>query len=285
MKAKGQHIPVNTLPEGSSRGIMFLKKRFDGPPEFDSVKRSHRDGGFTFIVQETGKTYIEIDFETYCITAPAIVFIHPEQVHRLVSFENAMLGTWIIALENIHGEYLTLLNKMAPVNPLAVSPVDMELLMQHVDLCLKLSHRQQEKLYSKILRDGCNALIGLVLSQYLPADEPEKKQNRYLNITQAFKTELENHFKTLKSPKEYAGLLHISTSYLNECVKTITGQSVSTQIRQRVVLEAKRLLYHSNRSVKEIANDLGYEDFSYFTRIFVKMAGMTPVVFRSENRD
>ncbi len=285
MREKAGEIPVNILPEGSFQGIMFLRKLFDGAPEFDSVKRPHRDGGFTFIVQEAGKTFIEIDFETYCIAAPAVIFIHPEQVHRLVSFESATVSTWIIALENINEEYLTVLNKMAPVNPLAVSPNDMDLMRHNADLCVKLISRNYERFHSKILKDLCNALMGLILSQYLSADEPLKTQSRYFIITHAFKNELERHFKTRKSPKEYAGLLNISTSYLNECVKAITGLSVSTQIQQRVILEAKRLLYHSNRSVKEIASDLGYEDFSYFTRIFVRMAGMTPVVFRNKNRD
>jgi AraC-like DNA-binding protein len=81
----------------------------------------------------------------------------------------------------------------------------------------------------------------------------------------------------------YAGSLNISTPYLNECVKTTTGYSVSWHIQQRVVLEAKRLLYHSDKSIKEIAGELGYDDYSYFTRLFVKVSGLTPVAFRNKN--
>jgi AraC-like DNA-binding protein len=73
-------------------------------------------------------------------------------------------------------------------------------------------------------------------------------------------------------------------SYLNECVKAVTGKSVTSQIQQRVTMEAKRLLYHSNRSVKEIAGDLGFDDHSYFTRLFTKVVGMTPLAFRAKNR-
>lgn len=83
----------------------------------------------------------------------------------------------------------------------------------------------------------------------------------------------------------YAKSLNISTPYLNECVKTATGNSVSYHIQQRVILEAKRLLYHSNKSIKEIAGELGYDDYSYFIRLFVKITGMTPLAFRTKNFD
>lgn len=61
----------------------------------------------------------------------------------------------------------------------------------------------------------------------------------------------------------YAGMLNISVPYLNECVKVITGSSVSHYIRNRIVLEAKRLIYHSDKSIKEIASELdGIKDFA-----------------------
>ncbi len=96
---------------------------------------------------------------------------------------------------------------------------------------------------------------------------------------------MEKDFKKVKNPAEYAKLLNISTSYLNECVKATTGKSVSTHIQQRIILEAKRLLFHSSRSVKEIAGELGYDDHSYFIRLFVKIVRSTPIVFRDKNRE
>ncbi|MBB5636811.1 methylphosphotriester-DNA--protein-cysteine methyltransferase [Pedobacter cryoconitis] len=77
--------------------------------------------------------------------------------------------------------------------------------------------------------------------------------------------------------------LNISTHYLNECVKNTTGQSISSHIQQRIILEAKRLLYHSDKSIKEIAAELGYDDYPYFSRLFTKVAGMSPKVFKKKN--
>ena len=76
---------------------------------------------------------------------------------------------------------------------------------------------------------------------------------------------------TTKRPTEYADTLNISSDYLNECVKNTTGNSVSYQIQQRIILELKRLLYYSDKSVKEISFEPGYEDYPYFSRLFTKV--------------
>jgi AraC-like DNA-binding protein len=96
---------------------------------------------------------------------------------------------------------------------------------------------------------------------------------------------LEQKFIETKSPSDYARALHISTPYLNECVRDVTGFPVSYHIQQRVILEAKRLLYHSNKTVKEIAAELGYDDHAYFSRVFTKITGMTALAFRNKNLD
>ena len=87
---------------------------------------------------------------------------------------------------------------------------------------------------------------------------------------------------TTKRPTEYADTLNISSDYLNECVKNTTGNSVSYQIQQRIILEAKRLLYYSDKSVKEISFELGYDDYPYFSRLFTKVAGITAPDFRKQ---
>ncbi|WP_293312349.1 AraC family ligand binding domain-containing protein, partial [Pedobacter sp. UBA5917] len=106
MGTKNKNIPVNILPEGTYRGIMVMREAFDGAPGFEEVERSHRDGGYTFIIQERGSTQIEIDFQTYCIRAPSVMFIRPDQVHRLIAFEDAFISTSIITEDNIRAEYL-----------------------------------------------------------------------------------------------------------------------------------------------------------------------------------
>lgn len=108
---------------------------------------------------------------------------------------------------------------------------------------------------------------------------------RYEIITKAFKAVLESSFITAKSPSEYAEKLNISTPYLNECIKNTTGFSTTHHIQQRIILEAKRLLYHSDKSIKEIAAELGYDDYPYFSRLFTKITGISALAFRNKNFD
>jgi AraC-like DNA-binding protein len=283
MRKASKHIPVNKLPIDSCGGIMMMRESFHGSPNSKEVERSHRDGGYTFIIQEKGITNIEIDFQTFLIQAPSVIYLHPNQVHRLIAFEHATISTWIVTEENIRPEYLSLLDNLTPVTALTLEGDILSILTETAALCMRLTERKEEKLFNNILKESCNTLVALVASQYLKRSKPIDHYTRYEIVTKAFKQELEHQFKTIKSPASYASHLNLSTPYLNECVKVATGQSVSRHIQQRVILEAKRLLYHSSKSVKEIAAELGIDDYSYFTRLFRKVAGMTPVEFRNKN--
>jgi YesN/AraC family two-component response regulator len=76
----------------------------------------------------------------------------------------------------------------------------------------------------------------------------------------------------------------LSSYYLNEAIKKTTGLSVGDYIRNEIVLQAKRLLFYTNLSVKEIASSLGYDDYAYFTRLFTKSAGVSPTQFKAHYR-
>ncbi|GAA4317726.1 AraC family transcriptional regulator [Mucilaginibacter gynuensis] len=285
MQKRSKHIPENTLPAGTREGIYIARTSFNGLPNTKEVERSHRDNGHLFILQEQGTTHIEIDFQIHHIEASSIIYINPSQIHRLIAFENATTSSWIITNENLHPEYINILDSLTPVNALTLTAETLSIISETASLCIKLAERKHEKLFDAILKESCNTLVALVISQYLAQAKTTDSFSRFEVITKAFKLALEHHFTTVKSPTAYAKQLNISTPYLNECVKNTTGHSVSYQIQQRVVLEAKRLLFHSNRSVKEIAVELGYDDYSYFTRLFVKTTGMTPLSFRSKNFD
>lgn len=127
---------------------------------------------------------------------------------------------------------------------------------------------------SKILFDYIKKLTGNLPRQILQRSEM---------ISRQFKVHLELEFVRKKRPTDYSEDLNISTVYLNECVKNTTGKAVSYHIHQRVILEAKRFLYHSSKSVKEIATELGYEDHSYFSRLFKKVTGISALAFKIKN--
>jgi AraC-like DNA-binding protein len=108
---------------------------------------------------------------------------------------------------------------------------------------------------------------------------PKAPQDFLYNFQQL----IEQHFRELKSPSQYADQLHITANYLNSLCKKRAGKSAGELIRQRILLESKRLLAHTDLSVSEVAFQLQFEDNSYFGRFFRKYTGMSPGAFRKNH--
>ncbi|MBF4465815.1 helix-turn-helix transcriptional regulator [Flavobacterium sp. LC2016-12] len=282
MPKKPKNIPIIAKSE-SGEGIFISTMLVEDTDQFEDVKHSHRDDYHLFSLQLKGTTSFEIDFQKYTIESPSIFYIHPNQVHRVVSFENVSFSSLAITNASLSQENLKLLEEITPVKPLLLSPEKLSMVSEVVTLCLRFSERKEEKLYHSLLKDSCNVLVSLIASYYLEETHSADKFSRFETITKSFKVLLEHNFVAVKKPTEYAQLLNISTPYLNECIKNTTGYSVTHHIQQRIILEAKRLLYHSDNSVKEIAGELGYDDYPYFSRLFTKVAGISPLAFRNKN--
>ncbi|WP_449398979.1 helix-turn-helix domain-containing protein [Chryseobacterium wanjuense] len=284
-------IPVNPMITEFGTGVFIRKMAskdfhlYEQLEQFTSIKESHRDEYHLFFLQEKGTTTIEIDFKQHVVKPSSVIFVHQNQVHRILKFKNTTVSIWAINNESLNSEYLKLLEDITPAKPLTLQQETFSVISEAVSLCLKLSERKDEKLYHSLFAGSCATLTGLVISQYLVQSKPLDKLSRFEIVTKAFKGLLERNFVTAKSPTEYAQQLNISSPYLNECVKNTTGYSVSHHIQQRVILEAKRLLYYSEKSVKEIATELGYDDYPYFSRLFTKVAGMSALAFRNKNLD
>lgn len=282
MAKKAASIPVNTM---SGAGIAIGKATVAGINTYKEVERSHRDEYYSFFMLETGTASIEIDFQRYDIAPFTIAYIHPNQVHRIVAFENATVCFCLINKEKLNPEHLRLLEDIAPAKPLNIGKEAYLLIDNAAALAIKLFERKEENLYHASLKDSCNTLLSLIAAQYLNENITADTLSRFETVTKAFRSLLENNFTVIRKPAEYAKKLNISIPYLNECVKNATGYPVSYHIQQRIILEAKRHLYYSDKSVKEIASELGYDDYPYFSRLFTKITGMSAIAFRTKNLD
>jgi len=104
-------------------------------------------------------------------------------------------------------------------------------------------------------------------------------------ISNQFQKLLSEHYIEMQNVSDYADLLHVSTSYLTRVVKEKTGLTAGELIRRRIVLAAKRLLVHTNRTVAEIAYELKFQDPSYFSRFFKREVDTSPLEFRRDFRE
>jgi YesN/AraC family two-component response regulator len=99
-------------------------------------------------------------------------------------------------------------------------------------------------------------------------------------IVQKLKDYIEKDFKTKHSASQYALSLNISPNALAKITKSHFNKTLTALISERIIIEAKRELYLTNKPIKEIAYELGYEDEFYFSRFFKKNTDISPQVYR-----
>lgn len=106
------------------------------------------------------------------------------------------------------------------------------------------------------------------------------EENKEPFILQNLKNYIETHFKTKHSASDYADLLNISAKALAKLTKTHFNKTLTDLISERIIIEAKRELYLTNKAVREIAYELGYIDEYYFSRFFKNNADISPQAYR-----
>ncbi|MEJ7682130.1 MAG: helix-turn-helix domain-containing protein [Segetibacter sp.] len=119
------------------------------------------------------------------------------------------------------------------------------------------------------------------MSRYL-IKKNGKQQNYNSLLLRNFQKLIDRHYKEKKLTKDYAAMLYVTPNHLNALSKDVMGRSAGELIRDRLLLEAKRLLVNAEMTVSEIAFELDFEDNSYFSKFFKKYVGLTPEIFRKQ---
>ncbi len=112
--------------------------------------------------------------------------------------------------------------------------------------------------------------------------KPETNESGQHLFTQFVKL-VSEHFLKLHKVSDYATMLHVSPDYLNRIIKAQSGKKAHELIDDMILIEAKAHLLHSRLSVAEIAYKLEFSDPSHFNKFFRKLAGCTPLEYRSKS--
>lgn len=105
-----------------------------------------------------------------------------------------------------------------------------------------------------------------------------------VDIVREFHFLVDINFKTIKTVKEYAGLMHKSPKTLANLFAKLGAKTPLQIIHERVILEARRLLTYTDKTVNEIAFDLGFEEPATFFKLFKKHLGESPQNFRAQQK-
>jgi len=113
-------------------------------------------------------------------------------------------------------------------------------------------------------------------------DKELTEQNSDLEFFRKFTLLVDEHYKEKHHVADYAELLFMAPKTISHKFKRLNLPQPNDVIKNRILLEAKRLLVHTNLTAKEVGYELGYEDPAYFSRLFVQKSGETPSAFRAK---
>ncbi|MCU0444276.1 MAG: AraC family transcriptional regulator [Microscillaceae bacterium] len=253
-------------------------------PQVDDL---HKHTFYEIIWIEEGISRQIIDYQAYTIYPQSLFFISPGQLHYFEEWQPLQGGSIFFTedfflLNQINQDKLFELAFLDNfyINPgFQPRPSDYTEIKQIIDLLYT------EKKRPDYLPTIAQSLLHILLAQIqrsMDSQTPQSTAKKYVITYKKFKNLIDVHFRTDFTAKDYAEQLHITQHHLNHIAKEITGKTATELIRARVILEAKRLLTFSDNTVSEIAYYLGFEENSYFTRVFRQEVGISPGEFRNQ---
>lgn len=252
----------------------------------DIVHALHRHDFFLVLVLGKGAGTHEIDFIAYPVRDRSVFILRPGQVHRLelkasstgfiIEFDPAFYPT---PNTGMHPRW-----KNASGNNCCRPAPEAFKKMEAVLDGIREEFEHQEEGYADAIKAGLDLFL-ITYSRHCGQQPPgAKPANQYSRQRFGELLDLlENNFRTKKKASHYAALMRLSLYQLNAITKIAAGKPVSVLIHERLILEANRYLLATPNQVKDIADQLGFEDVSYFIRFFRKHTGLSPDAFRKKN--
>ena len=285
MQAIKKYVSVNRADASKSFGISRMEDIYvlhEGKPD-----EPHRHDFYTVVlVKKAGGKHI-IDFNEYQLSSHQVYFISPGQVHQLLedeqSFGYAIVFSNQFMIEN--NIPTTFIDDIGLFNDYGQSPpliVDEQQLAKLSDYCEEILTLNDSNMKFK------EQAIGSLLKLYLIIcnDICSQKQDN-LPVMEAgntllrdFKQLVEQYYSTWHATSTYAEHMHITPDHLNRTVKSLIGKTAKEYIQSRITIAAKRMLYFSDASAKEVGYELGFSEPANFSAFFKKCVGISPSQFK-----
>jgi AraC family transcriptional activator of pobA len=267
----------------------FLISRFEDIQTPEDLLWPHKHNFYELLWVQAGRTTHVIDYHETVVESDTLFFMSPGQVHLVEDYRvvegDCVMFTEEFFLFNLQNKnallelsffddgYTTPLLHLTPEATRQLQPV------------LQLLYEEQGQ--AEPVADTLRALLLVLLSRiqrlYTAQALPDNTTpNTHRVLFKQFKRLLEAQYQTNRSVSAYASALAVTPHHLNEVVKKVANKTAGEVIRERLLLEAKRLLAHSHYAVGQISDELGFADFSYFSRQFRQATGISPLEFRNQ---
>lgn len=257
-----------------------------------NTTKPHLHSYYQIIWFKTGKGKHFVDFKEYDVFNNAIFFIAKNQVHYFdhnTDYTGVMIHFNEIFLMHHDTELDFLLRFNLFNNPYqqpscCVGRDNDGILEEYLRLIKEELRSRNEFGQEELLRTYLKAFLIQVQRKKnafeknrgdasFALDEKRVQLLRFVNL-------IDEHYNKGFSVAEYAALLHVSPRTLSDLTSQLLNKTPSQLLRERIVLEAQRLLLHSSLNVNQIGYRLGFEDPSYFVKYFKKHTKTSPSEFR-----
>lgn len=281
-------IDITKLYESGQEDVLVMRFADYLHKHHKNLAMAHRHNFYHLVYFTSGAGSHTIDFTKFTLVADQIYFMIPGQVHSW-AFEGEVDGFVVNFTESyfktflLNSDYLanfTFFNGVATDNVINV-PVepagDIKVIFEKI-LCQKV----EDELYKDMVRVLLLELFILTERTTLTARTERIPPHNY-TVIRNFQKLVEENYLTLRLPREYADLLSVTPNHLNAVCKSYLGMQAGELIRNRIILESKRLLVNLNLNIGQVGYELNFSDNSYFTKFFKKHTGLTPEEFRMQH--
>ncbi len=241
-----------------------------------------------FLFKDTGGSVI-IDDQLYEIKKDCLVFINYNQAYSF-NFLSGAKGYAVLFTKSFY-------NYVYTGNKLIRSDTAMAEMPQIIDLNVSSVAEFWQNFYIIRKEYGRNRLftkemicmqLKIFILRCIRASKMKQGRNSPADhkrqVVEKFSELVDQHYKEFKTTAPYAEKLHLTPNYLNTLIKQYLALSAGQFIKNRVILEAERLLLHTNLSVTEISYELGFTDNSHFGKYFKSVTAKSPKMYRTQNK-
>jgi AraC family transcriptional activator of pobA len=286
-----QELPVYSLvPDKLTGNKDFRVYNFEGNlPDEKDLLLPHRKNHYLIVLMRKGGTRQWIDMTPFTLKNNTVYFYVPnriivkEDTEKLWATGIAFTKEFLCLQENVSLTKLPIIETPQGGHELDLTDGDLafvEDLLAKINVEYSNRNDWQQRMLSAYLTLLLTYLSRLYVEQYKGQESSIEK-----NLLKNYQAKINESFRELKEVGDYASQLNISPGHLSEVVKIQSGKPAIKHIHERLVLEARRLLFHTNNSLKEIAYDLGFSDASYFNRFFKRETELTPAEYRARIRE
>lgn len=250
------------------------------------IESSHSHNFYMLVLFTNGAGEHKIDFNSFQIKRGSMYVLQPGQVHGW-KLSKDIEGYIVFYSEELYNLYFG--SKRIQDYPFYKSAKNISEVQFNETELLDVEVYFKLLIKENLLNNSSKTdkLLNILDIIHIEISRKQLRENNnqvrsYNQKIQDFNAILNTFYKVEKSPSFYAEKMNITLKHLNRISKLVLNKTVTELIREKLILESKRMLTFSDNSISEIADDLGYDNYSYFAKVFKKQTNTTPSMFRSK---